>query len=146
MESPVSIVLDTSVLEAALLSSRGAAFRLLFQVGRSPDFTIHLSVPLVLEYEDVAKRDSLNHGLSSEEVDAVIDYLCTAGKHHRVHYLWRPFLSDPKDDMVLEVAVAGNCAAIVTFNQRDFARVPDTFGIRVLLPRDFLREIGDDFQ
>ena len=143
MISHVGIVLDTNVLVAALLSSRGAAFRLLSQGGLSRGFTIHLSVPLVLEYEEVAKRGLIDHGMSSEDVDAILDYLCAAGCHHRVHYLWRPFLSDPKDDMVLEVAVAGGCSAIVTFNLRDFARVPAAFGIRVLLPRDFLGEIGD---
>jgi HicB family len=38
------------------------------------------------------------------------------------HFMWRPQLRDPADEFVLEAAVDGEAAAIVTFNQRDFWR------------------------
>jgi hypothetical protein len=68
------IVMDTSVLIAALHSQLGAAYRLLSLVGTSK-FDINLSVPLVLEYEDVAKRMSDEIGLSLRAIDDIIDYL-----------------------------------------------------------------------
>jgi len=44
--------------------------------------------------------------------------------------------------MVLEVAVAGRCEAIVTYNARDFHGV-ERFGIEILNPKEFLRRIGE---
>jgi predicted nucleic acid-binding protein len=43
--------------------------------------------------------------------------------------------------MLLELAVAGGCDAIVTFNVKDFRIARRRFGIRVLTPQHFLREI-----
>lgn len=69
------VVLDTNVLVAGLRSRRGASFRLLSEVGRGK-FEIALSVPLVLEYEDALLRHAAVTGLSTADVDAVLDYLC----------------------------------------------------------------------
>ena len=60
---PARIVLDTNVLIAGLRSRRGAAFRLLTFTG-SGHFDIAVSVPLVLEYEAVAKAQSRATGLT----------------------------------------------------------------------------------
>jgi len=133
-------VLDTNVLVAALRSNRGASFQLLSFIGQS-EFEINLSVPLVLEYEDVCKRDGLINGLSSQDVDDMLDYLCTVGRRRRIFYLWRPFLRDPKDDMVFELAVEAECQTIVSFNRRDFAGIKK-FGLQIQTPREFLLQIG----
>jgi predicted nucleic acid-binding protein len=134
--------MDTNVVVSALRSRRGASFELLSLVGRSGAFEINVSVPLVLEYEDVAKRQLDVTGLTLKDVDAVVDYLCSVANRRRIHYLWRPFLSDPKDDMVLELAVESRCGIIVSYNKRDFAGI-EKFGLRVLTPREFLEEIGE---
>ena len=42
-----------------------------------------------------------------------------------VHFLWRPFLRDPDDDMVLEGAVASGSQFIITHNVKDFKRAHD---------------------
>lgn len=60
---------------------------------------------------------------------------------HEVFFLWRPRLRDPKDDMVLETAIAGGCSAIVTYNKRDFADARD-FDISVVTPFEFLTDLG----
>ncbi len=133
-------MLDTNVLVAALRSNRGASFQLLSFIGQS-EFEINLSVPLVLEYEDVCKRDGLINGLSSQDVDDMLDYLCTVGRRRRIFYLWRPFLRDPKDDMVFELAVEAECQTIVSFNRRDFAGIKK-FGLQIQTPREFLLQIG----
>jgi predicted nucleic acid-binding protein len=63
-------------------------------------------------------------------------------EHHKIHFLWRPFLRDEKDEMLLELAVASNCDYLVTYNKRDF-RGAEKFGIRVVDAREFLQVIGE---
>lgn len=133
--------MDTNVLVGALRSNRGASYRFLSLID-SGAFRLNISVPLVLEYEDAAKRLMGEIPLVGEEIDDIIDYICLSATHQTVHYLWRPFLRDPKDDMVLEVAVTGQCSSIVTFNKRDFKNVGQ-FGLQVVTPREFLQEIGE---
>ena len=130
------VVLDTNVLVAGLRSRRGASFALLDLVGRDA-FDIHLSVPLVLEYEDVLRRDIGGLVVPASAVEAVLDFHCAVAGHHRIHFLWRPTLRDPSDDMLLELAVAAEADVIVTHNLRDFAGL-DRFGIRAESPRSFL--------
>ncbi|MBN1458668.1 MAG: putative toxin-antitoxin system toxin component, PIN family [Armatimonadetes bacterium] len=134
------IVIDTCVFISALRSSRGASHRLLLLVG-GPRFEIALSVPLVVEYEDAAKRMSEAAGLGVEEVDEVIDYLCSVAHLQEIHFLWRPVLRDVRDDHVLELAVEAGCEVIVTHNIRDFAG-SEGFGAEAVTPGEFLRRIG----
>jgi putative PIN family toxin of toxin-antitoxin system len=134
-----NIILDTNVLVAALRSRRGASFALLSWVG-TKRFNLSLSVPLVFEYEDVLAREAL--GIDQASANAVIDYLCLVAVKSHVHFLWRPFLRDAKDDMVLEAAVSSQCSHIVTFNTKDFAGV-EQFGLRALWPGEFLKLIGE---
>lgn len=135
------VVLDTNVLIAALFSRRGASFRLMQLVG-SGQFEICVSVPLVLEYEAVAKRwEPPKIALSEQDIDDIIDYLCSVAYHHAVYYLWRPLLKDAHDDMVLELAVSGDCSFIVTHNVSDFEGA-ERFGIEVVTPKEFLEKIG----
>lgn len=135
------VVIDTNVIIAALRSRRGASYKLLMLVGTGK-FTSVLSVALVLEYEDVAKRLGEVIPLSEQDIDDILDYLCQVSNHQEIFYLWRPYLKDPKDDMVLELAVAASCDFIVTFNKKDFEGL-ERFGIRVLSPKEFLQEIGE---
>ena len=134
------IVIDTSVLVAGLRSRRGAAFRLLKEIGKTR-IEIALSVPLVLEYEDVLLRQADEMRLSADDIDALLDYFCRVAHLQRIFFLWRPLLPDPKDDLVLEVAVAAECEAVVTYNLRHFAGA-EHFGIQVLESGPFLRNIG----
>lgn len=76
-------------------------------------------------------------GLTFEDIDAVLNYLCSVGHHRMIYYLWRPVLRDPKDDLVLELAVESNADYLVTHNIRDFAG-SERFGVRIVSPRDFL--------
>lgn len=134
------IVIDTNVIVAGLRSRRGSAFQLIALIGTGK-FDIHLSVPLVLEYTDVLLRELPTLYLSREEVDELIDFYCSVGIPHEIFFLWQPFLRDPKDDMVLELAVKAGCQSIITYNIRDFAGV-EQFGLNLLEPSEFLRLIG----
>ena len=137
---PHQIVIDTNVIVAGLRSRRGCAFQLLSLIG-TECFDIHLSVPLVMEYRDVLSREGLISYLSLNDVDNLIDFYCQVGIKHEIFFLWRPFLQDPKDDLVLELAVKAGGASIITYNTRDFNGV-EQFGIQLFKPPDFLRLIG----
>ena len=137
---PPSIVLDTNVLIAGLRSRNGASFQLLSLIGEA-EFELDVSVPLVLEYEEVAKREARALGLTHAEIDDVLDYLCAVATHREIYFLWRPILRDAADDMVLEVAVEAGCDFVVTHNVRDFAGA-ERFGVRIVTPGEFLTRIG----
>ena len=136
-----SIVIDTCVLISALHSRNGASFKLLSLID-SNKFKFSLSVPLVLEYEAVAKRMSRNLGLTHSDIEDIIDYLCTAGDHRKVHFLWRPNLKDPSDDFVLELAVESECKYIVTHNIKDFKDIKK-FKLKAITPQELLRKLGE---
>ncbi len=139
---PPRIVLDTNVLVSALRSKRGASYKLLMRIG-TDGYEPAVSVPLVLEYEAAAKRLIRDTRLTARDIEAVIDYICAQAVVSKIFYLWRPLLKDPKDDMVLEAAVAAGCTHIVTFNGKDFTGA-ERFGIKVLTPQALLAEIGEN--
>lgn len=133
----INLVLDTNVFVSALMSRGGASFRLIMLLD-SGRFEVHLSVPLVLEYESVAKRlQGERIGLSVAEIDDVIDYVCAVAHHHEISFLWRPVLKDIRDEMVLELAVNAGCDYIVTHNVRDFATA-NQFEVDVVTPQTML--------
>jgi putative PIN family toxin of toxin-antitoxin system len=134
------IVIDTNVIVAGLRSNLGSAFRLLQLIGTGK-FEINISVPLILEYQDVLLRQVSQLNLSNEDINNVVDYYCAVGHQHEIFYLWRPTLRDPEDEMLLELAVKAQCDYIITFNLRDFQGV-EQFGISALRPREFLKIIG----
>jgi len=138
---PYQVVIDTNVVVSALLSRRGASFRLLSLLG-SDSFQANVSVPLVLEYEDAAGRLASPGGLTRQDISDALDYMCHVANHRRIHFLWRPLLKDPKDDHVLELAVEAGCHFIITFNTRDFGGI-EQFGLRAMTPREFLQLLGD---
>jgi putative PIN family toxin of toxin-antitoxin system len=138
----LSFVLDTDVLVAALRSDRGASRQLLL-AALDRRFELLLSVPLILEYEAVLTRPQhlTAGGLTSADVNHVLDDLAAVARPVRLAFRWRPRLSDPDDDMVLETAINGNGSAIVTFNQGHFAAGIKGFDFVVILPAMALQQI-----
>lgn len=136
------VVLDSSVLVAGFRSRRGASFRLLTLL-RDGRFEIAVSVPLALEYEAVLLRHARILGLLRSDALGLVDYLCSVGHHQDIHFLWRPTLADPRDEFVLELAVAAKCDAIVTHNLRDFKGAAG-LGVRVIAPAEFLAWMQED--
>jgi putative PIN family toxin of toxin-antitoxin system len=135
------VVLDTNVIVSALRSQQGASYKLLMLVGRA-NFEINLSVSLLLEYEDATKRLLEQIPLTENNINNILDYLCQMANKREVFYLWRPFLKDPKDDMVLELAVSAQCETIITYNKKDFVGV-EQFGLQVMTPKEFLEVMGE---
>jgi putative PIN family toxin of toxin-antitoxin system len=136
------VVFDTNVLVAATLSPFGASFQLLSLIPEKR-FELLLSVPVMLESEEVLKREDMRarSHLTFEEVDVLLDMLAAVGIPCTLFFQWRPQLPDPDDEMVLELAVNGRANAIVTVNTRGFLPAARTFGIEVLRPGAFLRRL-----
>lgn len=96
---------------------------------------------LILEYESAAKRLIGKIKPKIRDIDDILDYICSVAKRWKIFYLWRPYLKDSKDDMVLELAVTAKCDFIVTYNKNDFQNVKP-FGLQAVTPKEFLKLIG----
>lgn len=133
------VVLDTNVVVSGLRSRSGVSFALLSALARGR-FEIALTLPLYLEYRDVLGRPGM---VAAELTDEDIVEICRGLADHAhlqdVHYLWRPLVRDPKDDLVLEAALASRSRYIVTHNTRDFAGrgIEEGLGVRIVTPRAF---------
>jgi putative PIN family toxin of toxin-antitoxin system len=135
-------VLDASVVVSALRSRTGASNEVLKQVARGRVRPL-ASTPLFLEYEDVLHRpeNRLATGMSAQDVEAFLAALASSAEAVDVNFRWRPQLKDPKDEFVLEAAVNRQAEALVTHNIRDFEPATRLFGLRILLPRELLKEL-----
>ncbi|MCB1229124.1 MAG: putative toxin-antitoxin system toxin component, PIN family [Verrucomicrobiae bacterium] len=133
------MVLDTNVLIAAMRSTTGASHAILLAIHRREIVPV-ISVPLVMEYEEVCKRPGLIPHLTSAQIDIVLNQICSRAEEQRVFFRWRPFLPDPDDDMLVELAIAANVSYLVTGNLRDLAPAR-ALGIQVMEPREFVRLI-----
>ena len=134
------IVIDTNILFSALYSINGASNKLLNLIN-SNLYKIHLSVPLFIEYETILKNKKNLIEKTNSEIDDFLDYIFSKSKCHEIFYLWRPFLKDYYDDMLLEVAVSACAEYIITFNRKDFLNVTEQFGIKVIEPGNFYNMI-----
>lgn len=133
------VVLDTSVIVAAARSRHGASHALLSLL---PDvrFQPAVSVPLFVEYRATLLRGENLARRTAREVDDFLDYLLSVSHLQEVYYRWRPALTDPDDDFVLELAVAAGCRYIVTHNLRDF-RGADRWAVEPIQPGKFLKKL-----
>ncbi|MDB5868432.1 MAG: putative toxin-antitoxin system toxin component, family [Polaromonas sp.] len=138
MDVTTRIVLDTSVLVAAAQSRKGASFALVASLPH-PHFQICLSVAVYTEWQAVLSRpEHLPPGADADAALGFLRYLVSLAHLQDIHFLWRPFLRDPDDDMVLECAVAAGCTYIVTHHIKDFRRT-EQLGVRAVTPAEFLQ-------
>lgn len=138
----IKIVIDTNVIVSALKSRNGFSFKLLSIID-DKRLEVFISVPLVLEYEDAVKRRKTNIKLSTTEINDVLDYICLIGTQREIYYLWRPYLKDSKDDMVLELAVESESDYIISFNKKDFDGI-SKFNIEVITPKELFIKMGEN--
>lgn len=136
------IVVDTSVVVAGLRSQLGASNRMLALVAEGLIQPL-VTTALFLEYEDVLNRPEqrLATGMSKEDVTGFLAALASAAEPVDVHFMWRPQLADPADELVLEAAVNGRARAIVTHNVRDFLPAAGGFEIEVITPSVMLQRM-----
>jgi len=136
------VVLDTSVLIAGFRSRKGASNALLRHVADGSLRPL-ATTALFLEYESVLLRAEhrLHTGLTERGVEQVLAALASAAEPVQVHFRWRPQLTDPSDELVLEAAVNGRADALVTHNVRDFKPASQKFRLSILTPQQCLKEI-----
>ena len=136
------VVLDTDVIVTALRSATGGSNAVLIEVARGR-ITPLVTPALFLEYEAVLKRPEqrLAHRLELRDIDRFLAALASSCEPVDVSFQWRPQLSDPNDEMVLETAVNGRADVLVTHNVRHFERGAAMFGLRVFRPGELLKEL-----
>jgi len=103
---------------------------------------MHISTALLLEYEEVARREARHFWLHPDRIEDVLAFLAASGQEHAVSFRWRPFLNDSDDDFILELAVAANADYIVTHNLRNFAGV-ERFGLEAITPAQMLLKLQE---
>jgi putative PIN family toxin of toxin-antitoxin system len=141
------LVVDTSVLVAALKSDGGASrevLRLCLKARCQP----LMGEKLFNEVESVMGRADLFRGcsLTAPEREALVEAFLSVCEWVPVFFLWRPNLPDEGDNHLIELAVAGAAAAVVTQNVRDLRggqlRFPQ-LGIET--PAEFLKRWREEY-
>ena len=138
----VTIVVDTNVFISAVLKSASAprqVLRLCLEEKVQP----LMGNALFREYEEVMGRESLfkNSPLNSRERNDLFDAFLSVCKWLPIYYLWRPNLPDESDNHLLELAIAGNAACLITGNTKDFEHGELKLGnCSILTPAQFIIE------
>jgi putative PIN family toxin of toxin-antitoxin system len=135
------LIIDSNVMTSAFRSRSGASFALLDLIRRER-IRMLATPPLFLEYEEVLKRPEqlAVSRLSLSDVDTALDALAALIEPVQTHMIWRPQLSDPDDEMVLEAAINGRTDALVTYNAAHFRGAAGRFGVRLAHPVEIIRE------
>jgi putative PIN family toxin of toxin-antitoxin system len=100
---------------------------------------------LFAEYEDVMGRRELfqKSRLTRSEREELLDIFAACCEWTRVYFGWRPNLPDEGDNHLIELAVAGGAAFVVTRNMRDLKRSELKFPeLRILDPAQFMKEVN----
>lgn len=138
----MDIGLDTNVFVSALRSEGGASREMLRHIllGR---YRPLFGNALWLEYEDLLSRDIWTNATTPDERRQILAALAQAGRWVTTWYGWRPNLPDEGDNHLIELAIAGNVAAIVTHNVRDLMHGELKWErLRVLTPARCLEEFA----
>lgn len=137
---PPRIVVDTNVFMGAILSPAGENRELLRACLRGRSRPL-MGTALFHEYEDLLGRSALlaKSPLSLIERDTLFSAFLSVAEWVKVYFLWRPNLPDEADNHLIELALAGSAASIITHNLRDLRhgelRLP---ALKIQTPRQFL--------
>ena len=139
------IVIDTNVFVSALRgkdASNGAS-RSLLRAALAGKYTPLFGNALWLEYEDLLGRPVWTDSTTHTERLEVLQALAAAGRWVSIYYGWRPNLPDEGDNHLIELAVAGNAGAIVTYNIKHLRRGQLLWPqVRIVTPADCLKELS----
>jgi len=141
MDKP--IVVDTSVLISALIGSRGPSREVMRRCLRGI-YSPLISNALLLECEDVSGRKDIvdKCPLSSSEIRELLNAYYSVCHWTPIYCLWRPNIPDEGDNFLIELALAGNAAHIVTNNISDLKNGELIFPeLKIVSPEHMLRGI-----
>lgn len=68
----------------------------------------------------LTRSENFPPGIGPDEVKGFLRYLAAQAHPQEIHFLWRPCLPDPDDDLVLELAFATGATHMVNHDVRDF--------------------------
>ena len=113
----MKVVLDTNVLVSGILKPYGAPGEIVRMVSSGALRLCH-DARVLAEYQDVLRRPKF--GFRPSDVEALLEYIRVNGHAVLATPLTRR-LSDPDDEMFLEVALAGAARHLITGNLSDYA-------------------------
>lgn len=137
MTSELRFVFDTNTLISALLLHKPISYQAFAQA--SSNGTILISAALIAELSDVLNRPKFDKYVTRLERLQFVSALA------KTSLLVEPTQAirecrEPRDDMVLELAVAGNASFIVS-GDLDLLTMSPFRGIEILRPSDFMTRI-----
>jgi putative PIN family toxin of toxin-antitoxin system len=138
------IVIDTNVFVSALRAkdTSSGASRALLRAALTGRYTPLFGNALWLEYEDLLGRPVWTDSTSHAERLEVLRALAAKGRWISIYYGWRPNLPDEGDNHLIELAVAGNAKAIMTYNVKDLERGQLLWPqLRIVTPEACLKEL-----
>jgi putative PIN family toxin of toxin-antitoxin system len=136
------VVIDTNIIVSALMNPSNAP-RQVLRMCLNREIKPLIGSALFTEYRDVMARDVLfrNCPVSRNDRDELLDALFSVAEWVRIHFLWRPNLRDEADNHLIELAIAGGAAVIVSANKRDLNFGELLFpGLKVQTAGEFLNE------
>ena len=139
-----AIVIDTNVFVSAMRGKDvpGSASRAVLRAALTGKYLPLFGNALWLEYEDLLCRPVWTDSTTHTERLEVLKALAAAGKWIPIYYRWRPNLPDEGDNHLIELAVAGNADAIVTYNIGDLQKGQLLWPqLRILTPAGCLKEL-----
>ena len=136
----IRLVIDTNVFVAGLRSAGGAS-RQVLRRALEGNYRPLFGNALWQEYCDLLGRDVWDTATTAEERQQALAALGVCGQWVTIYYGWRPNLPDEADNHLVELALAGAAAGIVTHNVQDLIRGELVFDqLRVLTPAQCLEE------
>ncbi|UQB41533.1 putative toxin-antitoxin system toxin component, PIN family [Thiomicrospira microaerophila] len=141
----MKIVCDTNVWLSALTSNQGASHVLVKWLFQQSSQLHSVSTPFIMELEDVLLRPKNRERMpqfSEQDLRRFIDDICCISNRQPIYFLWRPLIKDPKDDMVLELAVNAQAEYLISFNIQDFKAIEGKFNFTLCTPKAFLQQQG----
>lgn len=137
------MVVDANVMLSALRSTRGASHWLLREM-LAGNIAFAVSPAIALEYEDVLKRPGhlgKDPWLAEDQVDTVLDAVFSRACLASPWFRFRPFLTDPKDDIYIECALTAGAKFIVSSDRHFRNPAVAAFGISVVTAGDFMSDL-----
>lgn len=139
MNSETRYVFDTNVIISALLFNDSIPWKAFFHA--LDKGMVLLSQSLAEELNDVLGREKFNRYVTLEEREQFLEGLIRESELVEIIDIVQ-VCRDPKDDQILELAVNGNAAFVVT-GDKDLLVLNPFHGVKIVTPSQLLELIGE---